>query len=73
MCVFMLYNVVTHQAATKGVQPLHCLIMVYNSIHPVHEQHDLAQSCNTTQTQTSSSNYKEVEGGKFISKDQASF
>lgn len=52
MSVYMLYNVVTHQAATKGVQPLYCFIMVYNSIHPIHEQHDLAQSCNTMQTHT---------------------
>lgn len=83
----MLYNVVTHQAATKSVQPLHCLVMVYNSIHPIDKQHDLAQSCNTTHTHTLS-NFTdttlffaiqvpittEEEGGrKFIRKDQASF
>lgn len=39
-CVF------AYHAATKCVQPLDHLIMVYDSVHAVHEQHDLTQSCN---------------------------
>jgi len=36
---------ITHQAATQCVQPLYRLVVVYNTVHSIHKQHDLTESC----------------------------